>query len=314
MPPVVAPPRLVAADRLDVAVLHAVLVAAFADYVTGPLVLPLTQWPDFLARQAVDLRLSRVALQGGRPVAVAFVSTRPRARRWRLATMGALPAARGSGAAKALLDDLIERAAAADMQALELEVFAQNRRALHLYEGRGFERRHPLHGWHAGPPPAAVAARASSLVAVEREVALAWLDEADEHVPELPLQMLPAVLGTVGAPLRAARRGSAQAVWVEPPHGPATLLSLVDRVPAQRDAQALMGALWAAQAVRTAPPTRPRSDPAARSAAWAVARDPLAGAVVRVPPLLRPDAGGLALARLGFERAPLYQWWMTRPL
>ena len=289
---------LVPADQLPPRALHAALVAAFADYVGGPLAMALAQWPDFLARQAVDLRLSRVVLERGAPVALAFVAPRPRHARWRLATMGALPAARGGGAAKALLDDLIARAGDAGQAGLELEVFAQNPRALALYEGRGFQRRHPLHGWSAGTAPALAAAAPADVhpVAVDRETALAWLDEADERLSELPLQMLPRVLATVGAPLHAWHLGSAQVVWTRPAEGPATLLSLVDRVPAQRDAQALVGALWRSLDAASRS-TRPGGSPC-----------------IRVPPLLRPDTGGLALARLGFQRAPLWQWWMAKRL
>ncbi|MEO7244257.1 MAG: GNAT family N-acetyltransferase, partial [Rubrivivax sp.] len=218
--------------------------------------------------------------------------------RWRLATMGALPAARGNGAAKALLDDLVQRAAVAGMTGLELEVFAQNPRALHLYESRGFVRCHPLHGWHAGVAPAALRLPNDAVHPVHRDAAFAWLDEAVQHLPELPLQMLPPVIGTVGTPLGAWRLGSAQVIWNRPPEGPVTVLSLVDRVPTQRDAHALVGALWASLSV-DAP-----SAPAATA-------PPL---LLRVPPLLRPDTGGMALARLGFTRQPLYQWWMRRRL
>jgi GNAT superfamily N-acetyltransferase len=295
----VTPPpafQLIPADRLPPRALHSTLVAAFADYVGGPLTMALAQWPDFLARQAVDLRLSRVAIEAGAPVALAFVAPRPRHARWRLATMGARPAARGGGAAKLLLDDLIERARQAGQNGVELEVFAQNPRALALYEGRGFQRRHALHGWTAGAAPAGVGGAADAVHRVDRETALAWLDEADERLPDLPLQMLPPVLATVGVPLHAWRLGSAQVVWSRPPDGPATLLSLVDRVPAQRDAQQLVGTLWQSLDDRAGAP-RSKHDPG-----------------IRVPPLLRPDTGGLALARLGFQRTPLSQWWMAKRL
>jgi len=144
--------RLLSAADLTPADLHAAFGAAFADYLIGPFSLPLAAWPGFLARQGVDLTLSRAALDGeGRILAFCLVAPRPALGRWRLGTMGALPAARGSGAAPALLDDFIARAAAAGQGAVELEVFAQNARALRLYQGRGFAPLHELHGYVAEP-------------------------------------------------------------------------------------------------------------------------------------------------------------------
>ena len=128
------PPTIVAADTLDPARLHGAFVAAFADYLNGPFQVPLAGWPIFLVRQAAVLSHSRVALApNGEISAFALTALRPEALRWRLATMGALPAARGSGAAPALLDDFIARAREAGQAGVELEVFAQNRRAFKLY-------------------------------------------------------------------------------------------------------------------------------------------------------------------------------------
>ena len=65
-----------------------------------------------------------------------------------------------------------------------------------------------------------------------------------------------------------------------------TVHSLVDLQPEQRGAEALV-----AQLLRLHP-----------------------GLAVQVPQLQRPDLGGEALERLGFERLPLFQWLMRRPL
>eukprot|EP01137_Pigoraptor_chileana_P018688 Opistho-2@78628 len=127
--------------------LHAAFGLAFSDYLIGPFQVGLAQWPQFLARQGVDLGLSRALLRGETLLAFALVA--PRARRWRLATMGAVPAARGSGAAPQLLDDFVQRARAAGLAEVELEVFAQNERALRLYQCRGLIAMQRMQGLEA---------------------------------------------------------------------------------------------------------------------------------------------------------------------
>lgn len=268
---------LVPADRLPAADLHAALIAAFADYVAGPFVLTPAEFPVFLARQAIDLALSRAALdEAGRIAAFAFVAPRPAAGRWRLATMAARPEARGQGAAPQLLDELIAR-----QPRLELEVFAQNPRAQRLYETRGFVVRRALRGWERAPAPAAAAPVPEAVPLPE---AWAWLDAAEAAVPELPLQVTPAALRGLALPPTAWRLGRAQLVFNRPAEGVAVVHSLVDLDPAQADAEALLRALAAAEPART----------------------------LRCPPLLRDDIGGQAMVRAGFVPLPLHQWWMLR--
>lgn len=267
--------------------LHAAFVLAFADYLAGPFLLGLEQWPAFLARQGIDLSLSRVASGGdGAPLAFALVAPRPALRRWRLATMGALPAARGSGAAPALLQDLAARAQAAGQVALELEVFAENARAVNLYERHGFARRAALFGHVA---TGGGEAGDAGIATVARDDALAWLDAAQAQLEarddELPLQVTAPVLA-VAEGWTAWRRGSAQLVFGDAPDGGLLIRSLVDTRPAQHDAEAL------ARALRAAHP----------------------GRRIEQPPLLRPDVGGAALARAGFVPLPLHQWLMRRRL
>lgn len=275
------------AAAIDAAALHRAFGAAFADYLAGPLSLPFEQWPGFLGRQAVDLPLSRVAQHGGEVRAFALVAPRPAACRWRLATMAALPEARGSGAAPALLDELIERARGAGVRALELEVFARNERAVRLYRGRGFEARHELHGYvgPGRPSPGVV----PEPLDVGRDAAFEWLAEAEHVFPDLPLQVTPAGLTALTSPaadLQAWRLGSAQVMFCQTGADQLVIHSLIDRDPAQRDALALL------QALRALHPGRP----------------------VRVPPLQRDDVGGAALRRAGFERLPLHQLWMLKAL
>ena len=282
---------LVRATDLPPADWHAAFTAAFADYLIGPFNLTLAQWPGFLARQGIDLALSRAAVVDGALVAFALVAPRLERGRWRLGTMGALPAARGTGAAPALLDDFVNRARDSGVGMLELEVFAANERALRLYQGRGFEIAHPLRGYERAPAPAA--SEAPSMQPVTLDEAWAWLDTADTRIADLPLQVTSQVLRVAAAaapaeaPLQARRHGEAQLVFSEQPaQRTVTINSLVDLDPAQAGAQALAVAL--------------------------VARYP--GHTLRVPALQRPDLGGDALQRIGFEQQRLHQWLMRRAL
>jgi PAS domain S-box-containing protein len=266
--------------------LHAALLAAYSDYVAGAVVLALADWPSFIGRQCIDLASSRVALDAsGAVLAFAFVAVRD-ARQWRLASLGAVPAARGTGAAPALLDELNARALAAGVQRLELEVFAQNPRALRLYESRGFEARHALHGYALDAP---AAGDAGGVDVVSREAALQWLDETAAALPDLPLQVTARTLAVRTLPSEAWRAGSAQLVFATVPDATPPLvnvLSLVDREAAQHGAGRLVRAL--------------------------IARHP--GWRIQVPPLQRLDVGGQALRDAGFAALPLHQLWMAKPL
>jgi ribosomal protein S18 acetylase RimI-like enzyme len=277
--------RFIAADSVAPAVLHAAFTAAFADYLIGPFTLALDQWPAFLGRQGADLSLSRVAVRGEQVLAFALVAPRPEIGHWRLATMGAVPQARGSGAARVLLDDFIARAAAAGLPGVELECFAQNERAVRLYRGRGFETVHPLHGYVrvAGVPmPAETSADGIAVVSLDE--AFAWLDEQHHELGDLPLQVTPVALRALPVALQAWRLGSAQLVFATSGPDAIAIHSLVDLHPAQRDAQALVSRLLNENANRR----------------------------IAVPQLQRPDLGGDALERLGFERQPLHQLMMRR--
>ena len=276
---------LVPADTIAAADLHAAFVGAFADYIAGPFTLELPEWPALLARHAVDLAESRAAVQDGQVVAFAQVAPRRIGRRWRLAALGALPAARGGGAAKALLDDFIARAAQAAQVAVELECFAQNDRALGLYRQRKFVVRHELAGWTlpaetASPEPV----RAAASRELERAAAFAWLDAAERRIGELPLQVCAQGLEAVTRPLTFFQRGTALLAWSDTGDGPIQVHSLIDGGVAQADAEALIAAVRA---------TRPEAG-------------------VTMPPLHRVDLCGAALERAGFARQPRHQVLMVR--
>ena len=270
---------LVAADTRPPAELHAAFTGAFSDYVAGPFRMTLDEWPSLRARQGIVDALSRVALQDDAVVAFALACPRPETGRWRLGAMGALPAARGSGAAPALLDDFLQRARAAGAAAAELECFARNERALRLYRSRGFEVAHELHGWKATGAPGPGPAR--DVRPVAREDALAWLARANLQIGDLPFPCTDRSQAAQPRPLTAWRCGSAQMLFSVVEGTPTHIHSLVDLDPSLVDALAL------AHAVRAAHPD------------------------VVAPPVLRDDLGGAALGRAGFERQALGQVLMT---
>lgn len=278
---------LAAADTRSSAELHAAFAGAFSDYVAGPFRMTLAEWPSLQGRQGIVNALSRVALRGGEVIAFAFTCPRVESGRWRLGAMGALPAARGSGAAQALLDDFLARAQAAGMGAAELECFAQNERALRLYRSCGFETVCALNGWKAvtSPAPARDAPRADADTAVreiDRDTAFAWLAEANQRIEMLPFPNTHFSQSAQPRPLTFWRCAQARAAFSVVEGTPTHLHSLVDLDPSLAGAEAL------ARALQQAHPG------------------------VFAPPVLRDDLGGATLARLGFERAELDQVLMKR--
>jgi ribosomal protein S18 acetylase RimI-like enzyme len=276
---------LVAADTRPEAELHAATIAAFADYLAGPFQMTLEQFPSFIARQGIDLARSRLAIHAGAIGAFAFVCPRPEVGRWRLGVMAAVPAARGTGAAPALLDDFVARARAEGLPWVELECFAQNERALRLYRSRGFEVIAALNGWKL-PEGASVGAHAaaSDVRPVDRERALAWLAQADRRLEWLPFPNSDRCMAVQVRPLSFWQCGSAQLVFSVVEGTPTQIHSLVDLDPALQGAEVL------ARAVAAAHP------------------DAFA------PPILRDDFGGEALRRAGFALHGMSQVLMRRKL
>ncbi len=274
---------LIAADTLSTADLHAATVAGFADYLAGPFQMTLEQFPSFIGRQGVDRARSRAAVREGAIGAVAFVCPRPEVGRWRLGAMAALPAARGTGAAPALLDDFVERARAEGLAGVELECFAENERALRLYRSRGFEVVCALNGWKAPETDVPAGLPDASVRAVERADAFAWLADANRRLGWMPFPNTDRSLSAQVRPLAFWRRGTAQLVFSVLEGTPTHIHSLVDLDPALDDAEAL------ARALRLAHP------------------DAFA------PPILRDDLGGVALGRAGFAPHGMSQVLMSRP-
>jgi ribosomal protein S18 acetylase RimI-like enzyme len=268
------------ASDIDPAALCQAFNVAFADYLTAPPNLKLEDWPLFLRRQGVDLGRSRVMTAGDVVCAFALICPIDPARE-RVATMGAIPSARGSGAAPRLLDHALVQARARGVATLELEVFAQNARALALYRSRGFEPIAELHGYERAPGSPASAPPAPPQEVTPGE-AVAWLRAL--AIGGLPFQVSAAAIAASPGPLVAWRSGAAQLVFSPRDASNVAVMSLVDPAPQQAGANAL-----------------------ARALAHAYPQ-----ATLRVPQLQRPDLGGRALESLGWARRPLHQLLMRR--
>src|SRR3569832_858794 len=129
--------QLIPCDSLSSEALHAVFASAFSDYLAGPFELTPEKWKVFVARHGTDPSLSRAVLVDGVPAAFVLVNPRMDAQAWRVSGMGATPAARGTGAAQALLDDCLARAREAGAESVELECFRGGGRARRRGRGRG---------------------------------------------------------------------------------------------------------------------------------------------------------------------------------
>jgi GNAT superfamily N-acetyltransferase len=142
----------------------------------------------------VDLFASQIALHGTTPVALALIARR--GRRCRVAAMGVVVEARGSGVARALLDKVVDDARLRGDHAMVLECIEGNDRALRLYQRAGFAVTRRLVGWRAGalvPAPA-------SIVEVDPAELGRHLARSDDG--QLPWQLAPETLSVLTAPTR----------------------------------------------------------------------------------------------------------------
>lgn len=145
--------------------------------------------------ETVDLFASQIALAGAEPVALGLIARR--GRRSRLAAMGVIPAARGTGVAQALLGQLIEDARDRGDDELVLECIASNERALRLYRRAGFVPTRRLVGWRAGK----LAPEPQPLVEIDPATPGRAIARC-EHGP-LPWQVAAETLAAMTAPARA---------------------------------------------------------------------------------------------------------------
>lgn len=251
--------------------------AAFSDYIVKFPTLDEDMWRAIAEREGVDLQLSVAACRANTVLAFGLVAARGGGIT-RIATMGARPEARGTGAAPYLLDQVLAEARARGDVSAELEVIAQNERAFRLYRSRGFLPVVTLCGFET------VGGRGSDapIVEVSREDGAQWATafERDERSP-LPWQTTGAAIARAQATQRIWRLAEAQAAWLETADTIA-VRSLLDRDAGYADATRLLGALA-------------HRFPAHK---------------LRAPQIHRETGPADAFERAGWTRSPIYQFLM----
>ena len=138
--------EVVAAHELSLAEQANVFNAAFAGYVAGSFHMDASSLATFISGHGVDLCYSRFARDSkGALVSFGFINRTGNVTR--LAGMGTIPGARRTGAAKFLVEHLLDEASARGDAAMVLEVIEQNPPAVALYRCCGFREVGRLFGW-----------------------------------------------------------------------------------------------------------------------------------------------------------------------
>lgn len=268
------------AGRLSLEQLSDLFNAGFQAYLA-----PVTQSPEAMGArirtEQIDLHWSRVALLDDRPAGLCLLAVR--GRRVRVAAMGVTLDHRGRGVGRALLEAALDVSSAAGARLLLLEVIAQNRAALALYQSGGFTATRRLVG-RIRPPVDASPAPEHRLTDVE-ELARALMAEPD--LP-WPWQMEPASVTSLPGSFEVHALGPDAFACVQPAPHKLVLRHLVVRPPARRRglARRLLASIQARHP----------------QASWSI------------PPLVPEGLAAPALDALGFGPAELSQLEMERPL
>lgn len=175
---------------------------------------------------------SPVVRVAGEPVGVALIARR--GSESRVAGMGLVPAARGHGAGRALLERVLADARARGDRRVVLEAIARNTVAVRLYETAGFRRIRRLVGF-AGPAPAGLRPDAALAEVGVRDVAAAV---ARQPGVDWPWQISAATLARLPAPATGYELDGAWLVALNPSGPVAGLRALVVEGDGQREARA----------------------------------------------------------------------------
>lgn len=167
-----------------------VMGAGFADYLVTMKVT--AEGMRRLARtDQVDFDCSRVIWAEGTPVGVALIARRGDV--CRVAGMCLIPAARGQGLGRALLNTVMAEAQARGDRAMVLEVIDQNVAAKQLYRQAGFRPLRQLRGFRAEPIPPPPHPSSVPACSLDTFIARARAQEP----PDLPWQISSPTLATV---------------------------------------------------------------------------------------------------------------------
>lgn len=258
------------------------LTRAFADYFVK---IPFTAagLPQMALSDSVDFARSPVVWLDGQPAGAALIARRGAISR--LAGMALVPAARGRGAGRALMEHLLTEARERGDQRMGLEVIEQNVAAGKLYEAVGFTRVRRLVGF-AGPAPDGLADDPGLAEAELRDVAAA-MERMDEEVG-WPWQLSGPTLAQLPAPAKGYTLDRAWAVVMNPVGPVVGLRALAVDGKADREPRA-------ARLLRAVMARHPTVETWRMSALW-------------------PEEFSAWFTGAGLTRQELTQWQMTREL
>lgn len=258
---------------------------AFAGYIGGWADLNAETLARFLTMQGSDLLYSRFVRMDSELVGFGYISRT--ANILRLSGMGIVPEARGSGAARALLEKLLEEGEQRGDEAMVLEVIEQNPRAHALYRRHGFRELGRLVGWRRSADARVPAGE--PIGGDEVSILSALRIPAARDYPELPWQISRHAIAK--APVARAFRTETVCVVIGDP-------------------EATPVRIYAAIVV----------DPP-HEQVWEELRGVLAGLIARFPnreffaPAIFPEEFGTHLFEpLGFKQEPINQFLMRREL
>ena len=271
----------------DVSLAEQAIVAnkAFAGYVGGWADLDASTLARFLTSQGADLLYSRFVRADAALVGFGYITRT--ADMARLSGMGVIPEARGTGAARRLLEHLLGEAETRGDEAMMLEVIEQNPRAHALYSRYGFRELGRLCGWRRRPDadaPEDSVVRGDEITPLE-----ALRIPAASDYPELPWQISRHAIAKV--PVTRAFRTETVCIIIGDP----------EATPVRIHA-----------CIAVDPP---------HAQVWQELRGVLAGIIARFPnreffaPAIFPEEHGRLLFQpLGFKPEPISQFLMRRDL
>ncbi len=259
--------------------------AAFAGYVAGWASMDASAFARFLCGQGADLWHSRFARVDGELAGFGYISRTGDVAR--LAGMGVVPAARGSGAANELLAHLLAEARDRRDRTMVLECFEQNPRALALYRRHGFEQIDRLLGWQRTGPAASAAESRGELREVSLLEATRW--PGAREFPDQPWQVSRYVIPKLPPLARAFVHGQACLVVAHHGHDPIRISALFSGQENDPDWAGLRAAL--AALMRAYP-----------DHSWIA------------PAIHQEEVGREVFEPLGFKREPLNQVLMQKTL